>query len=783
MTNYSNAASAPQLSRLAAPYPPYCHGHHDQQPSALPAGGTSIQPNTRARHGKQTLPQRTTTDALKPTLSLPPTLNNTNAPNVLHAVIIVCVSHRLHLAFASQLLPLHLAVVLVGSFTSLVPLPLLPLLPLAHAANIATATHASNIAHSIASTTYRTYPFQSHQPPPPPPPSANHPSNPHTAPSPSPHSPYQPTSAAAAAAAMLKDLLASMFHPSEITSMFKLKFGAYVKPIHSAPLAELAVTLNDRDFCYETLNKVSRSFAVVIQQLPVVLRDPVCIFYLALRGLDSVEDDMTYPVAEKIPLLCKFYTKLLIDGWCIEGVGDSDEYRILLKHFYKVITVFKGLDQRYQSVILDITRKMGEGMAQFADKTASIDSVTNYNLYCHYVAGVVGHGLSQLFSASTLEDNDLQLQERLSNSMGLFLQKTNIIRDYLEDLQAGRTWWPEEIWGQYADKLSFFAENPNSEVSLSALNHMVNDALSHVPDCLDYLSRLRNKQIFEFCAIPQTMAIATLTEVYNNPLVFQKNVKVRKGAAAKMMLESGTLIQVQNWFRCFVEELERKMPKSEGVLHREREDREERKEEVNGNGSGMRKRTAAVGSADSNGKEEKRGAPTDINDNLLTKSQRHTNGHSTTTTATTTTTTTAATTVSPTPSAPASATGAILHHHQSASSTLNSTTSRTQHLLTQIRQLTAPGTQAPRSISYINIVAWLLFLIASVYLFSRLRNGNSSDDHTGGSGSGLGLSGKGKHFVDGPGFGLMGSGMDVLAVLICFVSVGYLFGFFGIQYV
>ena len=41
----------------------------------------------------------------------------------------------------------------------------------------------------------------------------------------------------------------------------------------------------------------------------------------------------------------------------------------------------------------------------------------------------------------------------------------------------------------------------------------------------------------------------------------------------------------------------------------------------------------------------------------------------------------------------------------------------------------------------------------------------------------------GKHFVDGPGFGLMGSGMDVLAVLVCFVSVGYLFGFFGIQYV
>ena len=180
---------------------------------------------------------------------------------------------------------------------------------------------------------------------------------------------------------MLKDLLASMFHPSEISSMFKLKFGAYVKPIHNAPLAELATQLNDLDFCYATLNKVSRSFAVVIQQLPAVLRDPVCIFYLVLRGLDSVEDDMTFAVGEKIPLLCEFYSKLLVDGWSIEGVGDSAEYRVLLAHFHKVIAVFKSLDVRYQQVILDITRKMGEGMAQFADKQTSIDTITNYNLY------------------------------------------------------------------------------------------------------------------------------------------------------------------------------------------------------------------------------------------------------------------------------------------------------------------------------------------------------------------------------------------------------------------
>ena len=45
-------------------------------------------------------------------------------------------------------------------------------------------------------------------------------------------------------------------------------------------------------FCYDMLNKVSRSFAIVIQQLPHELQDAVCIFYLVLRALDTVEDDM-----------------------------------------------------------------------------------------------------------------------------------------------------------------------------------------------------------------------------------------------------------------------------------------------------------------------------------------------------------------------------------------------------------------------------------------------------------------------------------------------------------
>jgi farnesyl-diphosphate farnesyltransferase len=66
----------------------------------------------------------------------------------------------------------------------------------------------------------------------------------------------------------------------------------------------------DLQFCYSMLNKVSRSFSVVIQQLPDELRDAVCVFYLILRALDTVEDDMAVPVERKVPLLKAFHERI-----------------------------------------------------------------------------------------------------------------------------------------------------------------------------------------------------------------------------------------------------------------------------------------------------------------------------------------------------------------------------------------------------------------------------------------------------------------------------------------
>ena len=52
-------------------------------------------------------------------------------------------------------------------------------------------------------------------------------------------------------------------------------------------------------------------------------------------------------------------------------------------------------------MIADITKQMGEGMAKYLQK--KVESVADYEEYCHYVAGLVGYGLSRLFGESNLE--------------------------------------------------------------------------------------------------------------------------------------------------------------------------------------------------------------------------------------------------------------------------------------------------------------------------------------------------------------------------------------------
>jgi farnesyl-diphosphate farnesyltransferase len=315
----------------------------------------------------------------------------------------------------------------------------------------------------------------------------------------------------------------------------------------------------------------SRSFSAVIQELCPELCVSVSLFYLILRGLDTVEDDMTIPFAIKEPLLRDFDKILDQDGWTFTGSGPNEKDAPLLREFHVVITEFQKIPEDHREIIKDIAKKMGDGMADYAGdeehNTNGVKTIADYDLYCHYVAGLVGEGLTRLFVASEKANPVLLEKDFLSNSMGLFLQKTNIIRDYREDLDDGRAFWPKEIWTKYAEKYSDFAKPENEEAALNCLSEMILDALRHADDCLLYLAGMKEQSVFNFAAIPQVMAIATLALVFRNKDVFQKNVKITKGEACQLMLETGNLRTVSQIFKKYLRIIhEKNTPKDPNFL-------------------------------------------------------------------------------------------------------------------------------------------------------------------------------------------------------------------------
>ncbi len=107
---------------------------------------------------------------------------------------------------------------------------------------------------------------------------------------------------------------------------------------------------------------------------------------------------------EKLNYLRTFHIIALNEDWSIDGVGLGDE-KVLLQQFYRVGRVFRSLSKLAQEVIADICKRMGEGMALYAGRNLleGTHDMKDYNMYCHYVAGLVGEGLSKLFTRSGYE--------------------------------------------------------------------------------------------------------------------------------------------------------------------------------------------------------------------------------------------------------------------------------------------------------------------------------------------------------------------------------------------
>ena len=299
---------------------------------------------------------------------------------------------------------------------------------------------------------------------------------------------------------------------------------------------------NDISMCYDMLKDVSRSFSEVIIQLPNNISLDFVILYLRARALDTIEDDVTLFNGDlkKRKKILKSFHKEEKD---IHYNFQDKKYKFLMNNYSKVMNVHNSLPVKNQKIINNIMKKMAKGMIKYLD--SNINTIEEYNDYCYYVAGLVGEILTKiavvnnfetdLFIKNTIKNKNIFSNHKkggLDKSMGIFLQKTNIIRDYREDIGLKKQWWPKEIWGKYTDDFTKLPDAPNS---VDCINELINDNIENIPDVLQYLKLIKNQDYFKFCATPQIIALHTQALCYNNEKLYHENIKIRKGIAIKAL--------------------------------------------------------------------------------------------------------------------------------------------------------------------------------------------------------------------------------------------------------
>jgi farnesyl-diphosphate farnesyltransferase len=291
------------------------------------------------------------------------------------------------------------------------------------------------------------------------------------------------------------------------------------------------------------LPRVSRTFAICIRLLPPELEHSVLIAYLLCRIADTVEDSTQLVPIEKKRLLARFSDCLDDRGpdaapleVAFADVSTDDE--LLARQADRVLREFRRLPERQQSAVRPWVKEMCSGMAEFAGDTesdsraeaAAISTVQDLERYCYYVAGTVGHLLTELFGQhAAVTDQRYARMKSLATSFGLGLQLTNIIKDISDDRRRGRSFVPRQLCLSAGITPDEVQDRHSAQQSHKVMELLIDKAKEHLCDALDYSTTLPRRlfRVRAFCLTSFYFAVRTLRLAEGNPRLLDPDHKLK----------------------------------------------------------------------------------------------------------------------------------------------------------------------------------------------------------------------------------------------------------------
>lgn len=306
----------------------------------------------------------------------------------------------------------------------------------------------------------------------------------------------------------------------------------------------------DLAWCHETVQGVSRTFALTIDVLDEPMSTHICLGYLLCRVADTIEDAGHIPPASQADLLRRYDEALdpdsetdiesfrtAVDQWLPPADERSADWTVVAEA-PRVIATFNELPTDVREAIVPPVRELVDGMAMFIDRHASagglrIDSRDELEEYCYYAAGTVGNLITNLLTRGELAADKRQQLYDTAVEFGLLLQLVNISKDVYDDYTAeNNVYLPAEWLADEGIDQEAVVDPDNREEAAAVVSRTAGHAQSFLSDAEGYLQAmpLRHGNTLAAWGVPFLLAVGTLRELTAHPedALTERGVKISR---------------------------------------------------------------------------------------------------------------------------------------------------------------------------------------------------------------------------------------------------------------
>jgi farnesyl-diphosphate farnesyltransferase len=315
------------------------------------------------------------------------------------------------------------------------------------------------------------------------------------------------------------------------------------------------------EFARNIIGRVSRTFAIGIGVLPGDLGKAVLTGYLLCRIADTIEDDGEASALRRQELLAEFVACFSDRRLAARFGADAADIRAEA-HYLELVggtaLVFELLDSLPKAtaeIVARWTCELAGGMSEFVGRYPDgirIQTLPEYRRYCYYVAGTVGHMLTELFRRHSRYIKDADYARLLANceAFGEGLQTINILKDIAWDIEhENAAYIPEELLRERGSSHQLILHGERIAQNREALVALVELAKEDIRKSLDYFNALPKMavQIRLFCLLPILFAVATLREIERSSAMLQSGggVKISRGEVRSLIV-AGVVSTVSN---------------------------------------------------------------------------------------------------------------------------------------------------------------------------------------------------------------------------------------------